>query len=90
MKIEKLVRITAKSECMGIEVVMTDRKATAYVRKLNKIQNQWIESISEKREVKYRPKSYWGPVKTRTVRVVPEGTNQKISIKIEPAGEILN
>jgi hypothetical protein len=43
-----------------------------------------------KREVKYRPKSYWGPVKTRTVRVVPEGTNQKISIKIEPAGEILN
>jgi hypothetical protein len=24
------------------------------------------------------------------VRVVPEGTNQKISIKIEPAGEILN
>jgi len=90
MKIEKLVRITAKSECMNIEVVMTDRKATAYVRKLNKIQNQWIESISEKREVKYRPKSYWGPVKTRTVRVVPEGTNQKISIKIEPAGEILN
>jgi len=90
MKIEKLVRITAKSECMDIEVVMTDRKATSYVRKLNKIQNQWIESISEKREVKYRPKSYWGPVKTRTVRVVPEGTNQKISIKIEPAGEILN
>jgi len=90
MKIEKLVRIAAKSECMDIEVVMTDRKATAYVRKLNKIQNQWIESISEKREVKYRPKSYWGPVKTRTVRVVPEGTNQKISIKIEPAGEILN
>ena len=90
MKIEKLVRITAKSECMNIEVVMTDRKATVYVRKLNKIQNQWIESISEKREVKYRPKSYWGPVKTRTVRVVPEGTNQKISIKIEPAGEILN
>jgi hypothetical protein len=75
---------------MDIEVVMTDRKATAYVRKLNKIQNQWIESISEKREVKYRPKSYWGPVKTRTVRVVPEGTNQNISIKIEPAGEILN
>ena len=90
MKIEKLVRITAKSECMDIEVVMTSKKATAYVRKLNKIQDQWIESISEKREVKYRPKSYWGPVKTRTVRVVPEGTNQKISIKIEPAGEILN
>jgi hypothetical protein len=69
---------------------MTNKKATAYVRKLSKIQDQWIESISEKREVKYRPKSYWGPVKTRTVRVVPDGTNQKISIKIEPAGEILN
>ena len=90
MKIEKLVRITAKSECMDIEVVMTDRKATTYVRKLNKIQNQWIESISVKREVKYRPKSYWRSVKTSTVRVVPEGTNQNISIKIEPAGEILN
>ena len=90
MKIEKLVRITAKSECMDIEVVMTDKKATAFVRKLSKIQDKWIESLSEKREVKYRPKSYWGPVKTRTVRVVPEGTNQKISIKIEPAGEILN
>jgi hypothetical protein len=90
MKIEKLVRITAKSECMDIEVVMTSKKATAYVKKLSKIQEEWIKSISEKTEVKYRPKSYWGPVKTRTVRVVPEGTNQKISIKIEPAGEILN
>jgi hypothetical protein len=90
MKIEKLVRITAKSECMDIEVVMTSKKATAYVKKLSKIQEAWIDSISVKREVKYRPKSYWGPVKTRAVRVVPEGTNQKISIKIEPAGEILN
>ena len=90
MKIEKLVRITAKSECMDIEVVMTSKKATAYVKKLKKLQDQWIESISEKRVVKYRPKSYWGPVKTRTLKVVPEGTNQKISIKIEPAGEILN
>jgi hypothetical protein len=57
---------------------------------LSNIQEAWIDSISVKREVKYRPKSYWGPVKTRAVRVVPEGTNQKISIKIEPAGEILN
>jgi hypothetical protein len=90
MKIEKLVRITAKSECMDIEVVMTSKKATAYVRKLDRIQKTWIDSISEKREVKYRPKSYWGPVKTRTVKFVPEGVNQKISIRIEPAGEILN
>lgn len=90
MKTEKLVRIIAKSDCMDVEVVMTSKKATAYVKKLNKIQNQWIESISQKRVVKYRPKSYWGPVKTRTLKVVPEGANQKINIRIEPAGEILN
>lgn len=89
MKIEKLVRITAKSECMDIEVVMTNRKATAYVRKLKKIQNLWIESISEKKEMKYRPKP-WKPAKTRTVKFVPEGIDTKISIKIQPAGEILN
>jgi hypothetical protein len=74
---------------MDIEVVMTSKKATAYVRKLDRIQKTWIDSISEKREVKYRPK-LWEPVKTRTVMVVPEGVNQKISIRIEPAGEILN
>jgi len=89
MKVEKLVRITAKSECMDIEVVMTSKKATSYVRKLNRIQKTWIDSISEERKVKYRPK-LWEPVKTRTVRVVPEGVNQKISIRIEPAGKILN
>jgi hypothetical protein len=90
MKIEKLVRITAKSECMDIEVVMTSKKATAYVKKLKKLQDQWIDTISEKREVKYFPRSRWGLIKTRTMKVVPEGTNQKINIKIEPAGEILN
>ena len=47
MKIEKLVRITAKSACMDIEVVMTDKKATPYLRKLNKIQDEWIKSISD-------------------------------------------
>ena len=46
MKIEKLVRITAKSACMDIEVVMTSKKATAYVKKLNKIQKEYIDSIS--------------------------------------------
>jgi len=87
MKIEKLVRITAKSECMEIEVVMTSKKATAYVKKLNKLQETWIESISQK-----RPETYgkWWEKKTRLVKFVPPGTNQKISIKIEPAGEILN
>ena len=90
MKIEKLVRITAKSACMDIEVVMTSKKATAYVKKLNKIQNEYINSISETRLVTYTVKGKWWQKKTRMVMVVPEGTDQKIKIKIEPAGEILN
>lgn len=90
MKIEKLVRIKAVSACMDIEVVMTSKKATAYVRKLNKIQNEWIKSISETRPVSYTPKGKWWQKKTRMVMVVPEGTDQTIKIKIEPAGEILN
>ena len=40
MKIEKLVRIKAKSECMDIDVVMTSKKATSYVKKLSKIQEE--------------------------------------------------
>ena len=90
MKIEKLVRITAKSACMDIEVVMTNKKATAYVKKLNKIQKEYIDSISETRLVTYTVKGKWWQKKTRMVMVVPEGTDQKIKIKIEPAGEILN
>jgi hypothetical protein len=58
MKVEKLVRITAKSECMDIEVVMISRKAASYLKKLSRIQNGC--------------------------------GNRKISIRIEPAGEILN
>lgn len=90
MKIEKLVRITAKSSCMEVEVVMTDKKATAYVKKLKKVQDEWIKSISETRLVSYTPKGKWWQKKTRMVMVVPEGTDQTIKIKIEPAGEILN
>jgi hypothetical protein len=87
MKTEKLVRITAKSECMDIQVVMTSKKATAYVKKLNRIQKTWIDSISQKREETY---GKWWEKKTRLVKFVPPGTDQKISIRIEPAGEILN
>ena len=58
MKIEKLVRITARSECMDIQVVMTSKKATTYVKRLNRIHQGSRE--------------------------------EKFSIKIEPAGEILN
>lgn len=90
MKIEKLVRITAKSECMDIEVVMTSKKATAYVKKLKKIQDEWLNSVSTKTSVSYTPRGKWWQKKTRMVMVVPEGTDQTIKIKIEPAGEILN
>ena len=90
MKIEKLVRITAKSACMDIEVVMTDKKATTYLKKLGKIQDEWIKSISEKRLMSYTPRGKWWMKKTRQILVVPEGTDQTISIRIEPAGEILN
>ena len=90
MKIEKLVQITAKSACMDIEVVMTSKKATSYVKKLSKIQDEWIKSISEKRLMSYTPRGKWWAKKTRQVLVVPEGTDQTIKIKIEPAGEILN
>ena len=90
MKIEKLVRITAKSACMDIEVVMTDKKATPYLRKLNKIQDEWIKSISEKMLMSYTPRGKWWVKKTRQVLVVPEGADQTIKIKIEPAGKILN
>jgi hypothetical protein len=38
MKVEKLVRITAKSDVMDIVVVMTDKKATPYLKRLNRIQ----------------------------------------------------
>ena len=90
MKIEKLVRITAKSECMDIEVVMTNKKATAYVKKLKKVQDEWLNSVSTKTAVSYTPRGKWWQKKTRMVMVVPEGTDQTIKIKIEPAGEILN
>lgn len=90
MKTEKLVRITAKSGCMDIQAVMTSKKATAYVKKLNKIQQEWIKSISEKREETYTPRGKWWIKKTREVRFVPEGIDQRITIRIEPEGEILN
>ena len=89
MKIEKLVRITAKSACMDIEVVMTSNKATSYVKKLKRIQDEYIKSVSTKTTETYTPRGKWWQRKTRVVTVVPEGTDQTIKIKVEPAGEIL-
>ena len=90
MKIEKLVRITAKSECMDIEVVMTSKKATAHVKKLKKIQEEWLNSVTRKEMVPYTPRYRWGVKRMKAVRVVPDGVDGRIKIKVEPAGEILN
>lgn len=90
MKIEKLVRITAKSECMDIEVVMTSKKATAYVKKLKKIQEEWLDSVTRKEMVPYTPRYRWGVKRMKPVKVVPDGVDGRIKIKVEPAGEILN
>ena len=87
MKIEKLVRITAKSACMDVEVVMIDRKATAYLRKLNRMQKSYLDSVSDTRMESY---GKWWQKKTRAVKFIPETVDQKIEIRIEPAGEILN
>lgn len=87
MKIEKLVRITVKSECMDIEVVMTDKKATAYVKRLNRMQKSYLDSVSDTRMESY---GKWWEKKKRQVKFIPETVDQKIKIKIEPAGEILN
>jgi hypothetical protein len=74
---------------MDIEVVMTSKKATAYVKKLKKLQEEWIKSISTKETVSYTPKHQWWVKKTKVVLAVPEGIDQKIKITIEPNGEIL-
>ena len=89
MKIEKLVRITAKSECMDIEVVMSSKKATGYIKKLKAIQDKWIDSVSTKLTKTYRS-GRWGAKKTKVFKHVPKEINQKIIIRVEPAGEILN
>lgn len=87
MKIEKLVKITAKSACMDIEVVMTSKKATTYVKRLNRMHKSYLDSVSDTRMETY---GKWWQKKTRPVKFIPETVDQKITIKIEPAGEILN
>lgn len=87
MKIEKLVKITAKSACMDIEVVMTSKKATTYVKRLNRMHKSYLDSVSDTRMETY---GKWWQKKTRLVKFIPETVDQKITIKIEPAGEILN
>lgn len=87
MKVEKLVRITAKSACMDIEVLMMSKKATAYVKRLNRLQKAYLDSMADTRMETY---GKWWQKKTRLVKFIPDTVDQKIEIRIEPAGEILN
>lgn len=87
MKVEKLVRITAKSACMDIEVLMMSKKATAYVKRLNRLQKAYLDSMADIRMETY---GKWWQKKTRLVKFIPDTVDQKIEIRIEPAGEILN
>ena len=87
MKIKKLVKVIAKSDYMDIEAIMTSSKATGYVKKLKKIHTLQIDALRVSRNIKYR-KGF--EMKSRTVRELPEGINQAITLTIEPAGEIID
>jgi hypothetical protein len=87
MKIKKLVKVIAKSDYMDIEAIMTSSKATGYVKKLKKIHTLQIDALRVDRKIKYR-KGF--EMKFRTVRELPEGINQAITLTIEPAGEIID
>lgn len=80
------VRVTAKSGCMDIDVVMPNEKATAFVKKLRRIQKGFIDSVSQVEfETYFSRKS--GKTKTRRVKTVPDSVDQSFKIKIEPEGE---
>jgi hypothetical protein len=72
---------------MDIEAIMTSSKATGYVKKLKKIHTLQIDALKVERKKKYR--KGW-EMKVRTIRELPEGINQAITLTIEPAGEIID
>ena len=86
MKIKKLVRVIAHSECIDVDVLIEESKANRYLKFLNRTQKAYLKSITEVKEVKYRPRGRWG-YKTRKVKHIPPGAAQKLSVRIEPAGE---
>ena len=87
MKIKKLVKVIAKSDYMDIEAIMTSSKATGYVRRLRKIHEGQINAFMVTKKITYRKGMF---TKTRTIKELPEGISPNITLKIEPAGEILD
>lgn len=73
---------------MDIEVVMTSRKATSYVRGLKKIHKSYLEAVSEKMVIEKR--THWGRKSRKVIKTLPPGIDKSLTIKIEPAGEIIN
>lgn len=87
MKIKKLVRVIAKSDFMDVDNTMVSSKASGFVKRIKKIHKLQIEALKVDRKIKYR-KGF--EMKVRTIRELPEGINQSITLTIEPAGEILD
>jgi len=87
MKIKKLVRVIAKSDFMDVDNTMVSSKATGFVKRIKKIHTLQIDALRVERKIKYR-KGF--EMKVRTIRELPEGINQAITLTIEPAGEILD
>lgn len=80
------VRVTAKSGCMDIDVVMPNEEATAFIKKLRRIQKRFIKGETRLclaalfQEVGLEP--HFGVQVT-----VPDSVDQSFKIKIEPEGE---
>lgn len=87
MKIKKLVKVTAKSDYMDVETIMTSAKAVGYVKKLKKIHQLQLDALKVESQTRYRVGCL---LKTRTVRELPEDKKTKLTVNIETVGEILD
>jgi len=85
MKIKKLVKVTVKSDFMDVQATMVSSKATGYVRRLRKIHELQIEAFMVTKKFILNEQG-----KFALAKVLPEGINTNITLKIEPAGEILD
>jgi hypothetical protein len=87
MKIKKLVKVTVKSDFMDVQATMDSSKATGYVRRLRKIHEGQLNAFMVTKKITYRKGMF---TKTRTIKELPEGISPNITLKIEPAGEIID
>jgi hypothetical protein len=85
MKIKKLVKVTVKSDFMDVQATMVSSKATGYVRRLRKIHEGQINAFMVTKKFILNEQG-----KFALAKVLPEGINTNITLKIEPAGEILD